>query len=560
MKLRLSLLAVLCLVVANCGTNLPTKPKPGPVLDLRFDGNLADSSGYHHNATAHGPVSYAMDQDGHPGKALRLTGDSYLTVADTTDLNFSDTSSFTISTWVRTADTSDVAIIHKGPNNPALPGYKIGINHGLPYATITAKDSNVNIHGSTSIADKRWHLVTLTAKPNQVRLYIDTTVVAYRLGATLKADSLNSGQLRFKSSSANTSSGGPPMMINNATIKRWIDTPVFIASMGTEQPPGGFGNGNPGQVPLAIIKDGTTYYCCGTHGLIQSKSGTGQWTTMLVPGNFDATLRHISVKGLYGAAVGDGESVLLYDASNGPSTWLIASVPFSNLSGSPDLAVNVHDVKYNSTGDALFIAGSFSVDHPHNFWYGFVMKSTDHGANWTVLNSPSGSSQWNNPIYCLSTISSGNVLYACDGPLGQLYCCSFTSTSWTPTIVSLPVGATAPDFFTSCDFDGSIGVAVTENGLVYVLTPSAGWSLMSGLTNPLNTNSYFTSAILGGTIWIGGSNNAVYSRVTPNTNANWSSVSISGSNSGTQWCSIGPNGGGAALIADQPSPYFFYQY
>jgi hypothetical protein len=537
MKFRISLLAVVSLaIIAGCGQ----KKLADPILDLRFDGNLVDSSGNHHDATAHGIVHYGLDRFGNQGKALALHGSSYLSVPDAADLNFTDTSSFTISVWVKTTDTSDVPIVHKGPADNAVPGYEIGLQHGLPFAAITARDSNVHIVSPISVSDHRWHLLTLTSAPNRVSLYVDTSLVGQRIGVIVKPDSLNKMPLMIgggtrKLSNFNGNLDG--IMIRQG--ERRPPDSIIVFTVSTEYPPGEFGPPSPPNVPLAMTWiNSTTAFCCGTNGLIEKSTNSGiTWQSTWNCGN--ETLRRISFSGNNGAAVGDNGAVWTYGGGN----WTQRTV---TLTGA--FHMNIHDVKF---GDAnhLYIVGA--VSYQIGAWNGFVLMSTDQGATWNPIAYSSANNVWPNPIYCIGIASPTTFYAGCAIGSGEtggyLLRCSYDGTNWS--VVS---SATAPGgSFSACDCTSlSNGIAATDNGLVYQLSGTA-WT---PVTPPGPATAYYSALANPSDWWVAGEQGILLHSMT---SGNWSTVDLSQGNL-NRWSHISTaDPSRLTLIWDDPTHPFW---
>ncbi len=504
------LLASSLFVLMGCPN--PSKP-PGPILDLRFDGNLKDSSVNHHDATAHGPIHYGMDRFGHPGKALVLDGDSYLTVPNTPDLNFSDTASFTISVWVRTKDTSDVAVLQKGPVNSALPGYKLGMKNGRVYASLTARDSNVNLRGLTSIADDHWHLLTLACAPHHVDLYVDTNHVAQRSGVTLKTDSLNSSGIIIRKLGG--SKPQPRMLIDRAMIViGWLPPIMNVPIFATEHPPGDFGSTGDTIVLGVAWANVDTGVCCGTWGYLSwTTDGGGSWQRVTT--GVEDCLRRVSLfqskpgQPIYAAVVGDNGQLWVSTIGN-LGSWQQRSIPIVPLGGIA--SINIHDVKYVG-GSQLLVAGAVPITA--TTWQGFVCYSSNNGADWSVVASPTNQWFWDNPVYCLALNALTPQLYA--GAYGGLFKISsgtptptppstgtsyliapWTATNVGPDVTTNPATAqiSSTESIAAFDFDGGTAVAVSDLGNEYEISTST-FTKITPSSIPANTSLYGVQLLSG---------------------------------------------------------------
>jgi len=372
-----SLLLVACLLTfAGCPNPKPVPISPTGSLDIiaryPFDGNLLDSSGHHHHATASGPVQYGLDQLGRRNHALILNGTVRVTVPDTADLHFSDTSSFTISAWVRTRDTLDAGIVCKGPASNVVPGYCLSLTGGKPHAAITAIGTNVSLTGAESIADNFWHLVTLTVSPNEVDLYVDAFRVGQKLNAHVKPDSMNTGPLyiggaadgahlyngyfdqigiRNRAMDSLSVCGGDRNLIVN-TIS---DLPPSIAidTLSSDT-----------TILAACWIDSANGYCCGTHGIIK-KTTNGGGTWIYERGGIER-LRSISFfNSTTGIAVGDNGFVLLRTGTGWSPTPLNIYSALSGISSITD--IHISSVKFIDLSHAVIVGSKNGVSGSPGF-------------------------------------------------------------------------------------------------------------------------------------------------------------------------------------------------
>ncbi|MBS1904243.1 MAG: LamG domain-containing protein [Bacteroidetes bacterium] len=183
--LALALLVTTGLIgLTSCKDSLPpaadNTASKSMIAWYKLDQNAADSSGNGHNGTAQGG-SYVPDRFGGAQSALSLDGSSFVSVNDATDLDFDSLASFTVSTWIKTTDTSSNyrGIISKGPVNGQLPGYAIGMDkNGKVLATVSG-DRNPTMRSTTSVNNGGWHMITLIVEANTLSaLFIDGSLEA----------------------------------------------------------------------------------------------------------------------------------------------------------------------------------------------------------------------------------------------------------------------------------------------------------------------------------------------------------------------------------------------
>ncbi|MDP4198157.1 MAG: LamG-like jellyroll fold domain-containing protein [Bacteroidota bacterium] len=480
MKLRLSLIGVL-LLIAPCLLILTGCPVPHPlcieIVHLSFDGSLVDSSVYHHQVTATDTARYGQNRFGQRNKSLYLNGTTALSIPDTANLRLSNT--FTISAWVRTRDTNDAGIVCKGPANNAVPGYRLDLKHGHPHAAITASGSNVDITATKSVADNVWHLLTLTASPAGVTLYLDTTVAGHASGTNLRADSMNTAPLwigrlpnglgtyqgyldeiiigpcpetlpnvihQYRSSVANLADMPPGVMINPA------DTHTYILGM--------------------CWDDSLTGYCCGTHGTIEKTiDGGNSWTQIWI--GTSEILRAISFKQGVGFAVGDNAAVFKF-TDNGTVISVNPDHSATNLLINQGLSqIDYRGVKVFDATDFVFIGGAEWISGG----IGFIVT----GANGSWSSNTNSNSM--RCMKCIGTDDNGTP-GACwvAGDEGEIW--KSTANGWVHD--QLPTGGTAT--IRSCDFRMTSGVETglvgTDDGHILQYNSSNGtWSPERGADN-----------------------------------------------------------------------------
>ena len=148
------------------------------VAHYAFDGNTIDSKGGI-GGTAFGSPTYTT---GKIGQALQLDGvDDYVSVPDTSNLDFNGSQSFSISYWVKS--TTATPHVAKKINASATVGYMISaVSNSGGIATLNLSDGvdevNVSLASSPQVplVNGEWHHVVMVLDQgvNTVRLYVDT--------------------------------------------------------------------------------------------------------------------------------------------------------------------------------------------------------------------------------------------------------------------------------------------------------------------------------------------------------------------------------------------------
>jgi photosystem II stability/assembly factor-like uncharacterized protein len=471
MKLRLGLLLSLCLLaIAGCVTTRPTTTSD-IIARYPFDGNLLDSSGHHHDAIARGNVRYGVDVSGRPGKALILNGHAILTVADSPDLHFTPTSSFSIYTWIRTVDTGDAGILCKGPTNNSVPGYRLELKGGHPRAEITALGSNVDLIGPKSIADNKWHLLTMTVSTDTVNLYLDTTLVGQKLHAHLRPDSAM-GTSTLKIGSQPNGTGGligrlddlsllPRAIDRHSVVTTWSGRSSTITM--ADLPPGerGLSTGS-NALGMCWLSD-TIGLKCGNAGMIMRTIDGGVTWASVRSGGIDL----FSVAGSGSNCVAVGYGTDYYISADKGLTWQQRSIDLTALSVNFQFTVAagaVHLLAAQFLNNNSVVAVG-AVQNGDDF-YGIVLSSANAGQNWAPEQF--NASQFNGtsllspfPLNCISVGPAG--VYIVAGSNHSMFRWGPPSGGGANQWAQINVGAGAA-FITGCSFKGSDALAVTDEG------------------------------------------------------------------------------------------------
>lgn len=153
------------------------------VAEWKFENNAKDTSGNHHDGVITGDPDFLK---GKVGRSISLDGKyDVVTVANSPELNFGSTDSFSISLWVKSTQsgTGDAAfgwlVDHRQNNDGVYAGHSIGDYSGIIQGRI--RDSNthdVSVYSTTNVNDGRWHHVVFVVDRNiqKEKLYIDNAL------------------------------------------------------------------------------------------------------------------------------------------------------------------------------------------------------------------------------------------------------------------------------------------------------------------------------------------------------------------------------------------------
>jgi hypothetical protein len=144
----------------------------------RFDGNANDSSGKAIHGRPVGNPNYAA---GHDGSALELDGNDHIVLGTSSDLNFADSTDFSVALWVKTAGwQNDAAIIsNKDWDSGSNTGWAIAGESGgsgswqWNYKGAIGGRRDYDPPGPT-LSDGQWHHLCVTHDRNgYAKFYFD---------------------------------------------------------------------------------------------------------------------------------------------------------------------------------------------------------------------------------------------------------------------------------------------------------------------------------------------------------------------------------------------------
>jgi Concanavalin A-like lectin/glucanases superfamily/Immunoglobulin domain len=186
---------VIALFVVLAGALFPANAQD-PVVWLRADGNLLDSSGSNNNAVAVDPVIFTA---GHSGQAF-LTEGGFIRVTDAPDLR--PASTVTVQAWVKSfttlsGETSRYILSKSRASGSASYAFYTASGGGLAFY-VEKGSSLVVTPQATSAAlwDNNWHQITGVYDGTNAILYLDGALV----GATTTT---NAGTLTYSTAQNN---------------------------------------------------------------------------------------------------------------------------------------------------------------------------------------------------------------------------------------------------------------------------------------------------------------------------------------------------------------------
>lgn len=185
-------------------------PQNGLVAWYSFNGNANDASGNNHDGQVYGATSVS-DQFGNANSAYYFNGtqSNYIKVPHDNDLNFSDTASYTISTWIKPEDNTangHAGLLTKWNENTYSPyPYSIRIKDEDNECSkvIWANHSSQATNHTYGLVDKyRYSHVVVKVQNNKSYLYINTHLVDSTTFPSMNLQNTNDLYIGKRTSSA----------------------------------------------------------------------------------------------------------------------------------------------------------------------------------------------------------------------------------------------------------------------------------------------------------------------------------------------------------------------
>jgi hypothetical protein len=391
------------------------------------------------------------------GRSLLLDSGASVRVHDSTDLHFTNASSYTISFWIRTKSATSAGIYSWGRADGATPGVTLSLRGGKPHVGITATPANIDLTGPNSVADNAWHLLTLTVDaPHTVKLYVDTTVVAQSNVGTLRPHEQNKGPIRIGRLADST--GQFLGMIAKGIIFNKALGPGPVKSMylddQSSSPP----------ITGVCAPSSTTLFAVDNNGRALKASGTSvnfgssqqlPTAALWAVDAFDAQ---------HAMAVGANGTTFVWNDAN--QTWSLFQINAALITLNGRLA-DLNAVKFVNANRVL-IAGGLERD---GYTGRVLLIGVGSWPNytWSAINLP--------PVpgcpapRALSTLTVRDSSAGVAGWDGQAYYISNVVT--TPSNITIITPATPASHFTSYDFAPSGGLpngsVVTDDGHAYLV-------------------------------------------------------------------------------------------
>jgi biopolymer transport protein ExbB len=168
---------------ANDGADAHATYDPDQLLVWHFGDQGAlphDSTGYNNNALT--PAT--RDEAGIIGFGAKFAGTSQaIKLAPSATLNLAAGETLTWQVWEKAAAPNQTGVMYDQRDSGGAADFQIGLAGGIPYVQATAQaGTTVRAQAGAAISGDGWHLLTVTAAADKMRVYVDGAKVAEAAG------------------------------------------------------------------------------------------------------------------------------------------------------------------------------------------------------------------------------------------------------------------------------------------------------------------------------------------------------------------------------------------
>jgi biopolymer transport protein ExbB len=138
-----------------------------------------DSTAFANNATA--PIK--RDEAGIIGLGGKFDGTSPAKLPASPTLNIAAGSPYTWQVWMKPATAGATGVLYDQRDAGGNTDLQIGLQAGAPFVAVTQPSGAARAQAATALGADGWHLLTVTASPDKVTLYVDGVPAGQAAGA-----------------------------------------------------------------------------------------------------------------------------------------------------------------------------------------------------------------------------------------------------------------------------------------------------------------------------------------------------------------------------------------
>lgn len=139
-----------------------------------------DSTGYNNNAL----TPAVRDEAGLIGFGAKFASAPPVKLAPSASLNLTQAETLTWQVWAKPAPASQTSVLYDQRDKDGVADFQVGFAAGIPYVQATpAAGPAIRAQAGAALTGDGWHLFTVTASSDHIRLYVDGAKVGEAAGA-----------------------------------------------------------------------------------------------------------------------------------------------------------------------------------------------------------------------------------------------------------------------------------------------------------------------------------------------------------------------------------------
>jgi biopolymer transport protein ExbB len=148
--------------------------------------HMADASGPPKDSTAfgnNGQTPGRRDDSAIIGAGLKFDGSTAENLALSPTLTIAAGAAYTWQAWVKLGTTAETATLFEQRDAGGTSGLQIGFDAGAAFVAVTGGSAAIKAQAASPLTTESWHLLSVTAAPEGVTLYIDGAAAAHAVGS-----------------------------------------------------------------------------------------------------------------------------------------------------------------------------------------------------------------------------------------------------------------------------------------------------------------------------------------------------------------------------------------